>query len=120
MEMSAEEFKEKRQVANISSKDFILNRTNALQEVSIEGPDGTIKIEIRTMLNKREVNEHNKFLTILQNLKTSDDELFEKYSIPFFALITTDNELNIDFWSSDDIDPYVSQYLIKAFIENYR
>lgn len=118
--MSEEEFMDKRNTSNLSIKEFLLNRPKATIEVPITGQDGTINIEIRTMLNKQETNEHIKFITMLYKIESANDELFEKYSIPFLALITIDKELDLNFWSSNDIDPYVGLQLINAFRNEYK
>ena len=97
-------------------RDFLMNRANELIKVPITGPDGVIEIEIHARLSKKEIKKHAKFLEIFTNPEDVDEELAEEVASKFLATICTDSELNEEFWNSDNIDPYVAQELIIAFM----
>lgn len=123
--MSAEEFNERRDGKteeefageNLSAKNFLLNRSKELIQVPIDGPDGQMKIEIRARLTKGEIRKHKDFLAIFQNPEEADEKEADIVTAKFLAMITTDSDLNEDFWSSEDIDSSIMQELIVAFLE---
>ena len=129
--MTGEEFKEKRAVkkpkkvktvkkvkkSDVSARDFIMNRSKELIKVAIDGPDGIMEIEIRARLTKREVKEHKKFLEMFNDPNNITEEDAEVEASRFLAAITTDKTLDVEFWSSDNIDPYVAQQLLLAFMK---
>lgn len=124
--MTTEEFKAKRAgedlpdlpdvTKTMSASNFIMNRGKELIEVSILGPDGMFEIEIRARLTKGEIKNHAKFLEIFTEPEEVDEEIAEASAAAFLSVICTDDELDEDFWNSPDIDPYVAQQLIVAFM----
>lgn len=98
----------------------ILNRSKETMSVPINGVgDTTLDIEIRVMLNKREVELQSKFFTAMKHLQYVEDEYYYWLAGSFLDLICIDPELDIDFWRSEDIDPYIIQELIAAFVKSY-
>jgi len=110
------ELKAGKEPSHIPIKDFIINRGKELVEVPISGPDGYICIEIRARLTKKEINEHKVFLEMFKDPESVSEDMAEHMAAKFLAAITTDNTLDEAFWMSDDIDPYVAQELIVAFL----
>ena len=123
--MSPEEYnsmKEEAQTgvpANIdtSARDFIMGRTKEIIDVPIEGPDGSsMDIRIRARLSKREVKEHKNFLNLFKDPDSISEDDADKGASKFLAAITLDKSLDEDFWNSDELDPYIVQELLTAFM----
>lgn len=120
--MTGDEFKAKRagkksKKPDTSARDFIMNRSKELIKVPIDGPDGTMDIEVRARLTKREVKEHKKFLEMFNDPDSITEEDAEVGAAQLLATITTDPILDEEFWSSDEIDPYIAQQLLLAFMK---
>ena len=98
----------------------ILKRSEETTIVPIQGAgDITLDIEIRVMLNKHEVNLQSKFFKMIKNIQYTDDDYYYWLAASFLDMICIDPELNTEFWRRDDVDPYIIQELIAAFIKNY-
>jgi len=117
--MTVDELKDRKagkEPSRIPIKDFIINRGKELFEVPISGPDGYTYIEIRARLTKKEINEHKVFLEMFKDPENVSEDMAEQVAAKFLAAITTDDTLDEAFWMSDDIDPYIAQELIMAFL----
>ena len=104
-------------VIDTSARDFILGRTKEIIDVPIEGPDGSsMDIKIRARLSKKEVKEHKQFLEMFKDPELLSEEEANKGASKFLAAITLDKSLDEDFWNSEEIDPYIAQELLTAFM----
>lgn len=121
--MSPEEYNQMKEEAQEESAPLttsILHRSQETMTVPIRGVgDTTLDIEIRVMLNKREVEQQSKFFTAMKHLQYVEDDYYYWLAGSFLDLICLDPELNTEFWRRDDIDPYIVQELIAAFVKNY-
>lgn len=129
--MSKEEFKARRDgmteeeakqeqdkiASDIPARDFIMNRSKELVQVPISGPDGVITIEIRARLTRAEIKAHRKFLEMFAKPEDIDEDEAEIVTAKFLSSITTDEELDEEFWLSDEIDQNIAQELVVAFIK---
>ena len=98
----------------------ILKRSKETTIVPIQGAGNTtLDIEIRTMLNKHEVDKQSKFFTMIKNIQYTDDDYYYWVAASFLDMICVDPELNTEFWRRDDVDPYIIQELIAAFVKKY-
>lgn len=102
---------------NMPIRDFIMNRVTEVFNVPIIGPDGIIEIEIRARLSKKETKEHANFLKIFTEPDNIEDDVIEASTARFLAAITTDKDLDEEFWACEDIDPYITQELVLAFLK---
>lgn len=122
--MSPEEYDKMREEAQGETAPLttsILNRSKETILVPIRGTgDGAFDIEIRVMLNKREVNLQSKFFKAIDNIQAIDDDYYYWVVASFLDMICIDPELNREFWSRDDVDPYIIQELIAAFVKRYK
>lgn len=122
--MSPEEYsrmKDEAQAIVPSSFLSILNRSKETLHVPFKGIDDTeFEIEIRAMLNKTEVKQQSKFFKAMNNIQYVDDDYYYWLAGPFLDTICVDPELDTAFWRRDDIDPYIIQELIAAFIKRYK
>lgn len=122
--LSKEDFQSLRDEAQGNSaplSEQILARTKETSDVKIKSVGGNlISVEIRSMLNKKEVKKQAKFLKMMKQIETVDEDYYYYLAASFLALITLDPELDKVFWSRDDIDPYIIQQLIAAFIKEYQ
>ena len=99
----------------------ILARSKETTNVTIMSVGGrNLEIEIRLMLNKREVELQRKFFKAMKNIQYVDDDYYYWVAGSFLDMITVDPELDADFWRRDDIDPYIIQELIATFIKKYK
>ena len=121
--MSPEEYdamKAEAQEENAPLTTSILNRSKETMTVPIRGiGDTTLDIEIRVMLNKHEVDMQSKFFTAMKHLQYVEDDYYYWLAGSFLDMICIDSELNMEFWRRDDVDPYIIQELIAAFVKNY-
>lgn len=121
--MSPEEYdklKEEAQTEALPLHLSILERAKETQIISIAGVNDTIlNIEIRVMLNKHEVDIQSKFFNTIKNIQYIEDDYFFWVAASFLDMICIDPTLNTEFWRRDDVDPYIIQELIAAFIKNY-
>ena len=121
--MSPEEYnamKDEAQEIALPLSMSILNRSKETMTVPICGTgDTTFDIEIRVMLNKHEVDIQSKFFTAMKHLQYVEDDYYYWLAGSFLDMICMDPELNTEFWRRDDIDPYIIQELIAAFVKNY-
>lgn len=121
--MSPEEYtamKEEAQEESAPLTTSILRRSQETMTVPIRGiGDTTFDIEIRTMLNKHEVDIQSKFFTAMKHIQYIEDDYYYWLAGSFLDLICVDPELDLDFWRRDDIDPYIIQELIAAFVKSY-
>lgn len=132
----------KEAASNLSAKEFIMNRTKEHIDVTVLGPDGEMNIQIKARLTKGEAKKHIKLFGIFDKINTkvgkisliTDTEegrlkiakleedintLSEESEEPlaaFLASITIDDELNKDFWASEDIDANIASDLFNAYI----
>ena len=123
--MSPEEYtamKEEAQEEFAPLPDSILARSKETKMVTISsvGDGKELNIEIRVMLNKREVEIQSKFFKAMKHIQYVDDDYYYWIAGSFLDMICVDPELNMDFWRSDDVDPYIIQELIAAFIKGYK
>lgn len=119
-EISKEEFIAMRNEQQTPLLASILARSKETSTVTIKNINGDVlEIEIRVMLTKAEVEAQGKFFKMMKDLKSVDDEYYYYLSGDFLSLITIDPELDKAFWRRSDIDPYIMQEIIKAFIANY-
>ena len=56
-------------------------------------------------------------MEIFTNPDDVDDDLAEEVTARFLASITTDESLDEEFWNSEEIDPYIAQELVMAFLK---
>ena len=99
-----------------NARDFILNRAQEKILVPVGGPDGTLDIEIRACLTKKEIQAHRKFIEMFQNPEDVSEVEADEGAAKFLAAITIDKSLDEEFWSRDDIDSYIAQELLIAFM----
>lgn len=100
-----------------SARDFIMGRTKEIIDVPVEGKEGAILfIKIRARLSKREVREHKKFLNLFKDPDSISEDDANKGASKFLAAITIDKSLDEDFWNSEELDPYIAQELLTAFM----
>ena len=122
--MSPEEYntmKEEAQEENAPLTTSILNRSKETMTVPIKGiGDTTLDIEIRVMLNKREVEIQSKFFSAMNHIQHVDNDYYYWIAGSFLDMICVDPELDTEFWRRDDIDPYIIQELIAAFVKKYK
>lgn len=122
--MSPEEYNEMKDEAQIDEAPLtssILARSKETTNVTIRSVGGrSLEIEIRVMLNKREVELQSKFFKVMKNIQYVDDDYYYWIAGSFLEMITVDPELNADFWRRDDIDPYIVQQLIAEFVKGYK
>ena len=98
----------------------ILKRSKETTIVPIQGAgDATLDIEIRIMLNKHEVDIQSKFFKMIKNIQHTEDDYYYWVAASFLDMICVDPELNTEFWRRDDVDPYIIQELIAAFVKKY-
>lgn len=121
--MSPEEFEAMRDEAQTEALPLpsaILGRSKETTIISIKGAgDTTFDVEIRVMLNKHEVDIQSKFFKMIKNIQHTEDDYYYWIAGSFLDMICVDPELNTEFWRRDDIDPYIIQELIAAFVKNY-
>lgn len=102
--------------SDVSARDFIMGRSKEIITVPINGPDGTMDIRIRARLTKREIKVHRKFLEMFKDPESISEDDADIGASRFLAAITQDPALDEEFWNSDEIDPYVAQELLTAFM----
>lgn len=121
--MSPEEFEAMRDEAQTEALPLpaaILGRSKETTIISIRGAnDTTFDIEIRVMLNKHEVDIQSKFFKMMNNIQHTEDDYYYWIAGSFLDMICVDPELDTEFWRQDDIDPYIIQELIAAFVKRY-
>lgn len=121
--MSPEEYdvmKEEAQEEFAPLTSAILARSKETTNVTIRSVGGrSLEIEIRVMLNKKEVEIQSKFFKAMKNIQYVDDDYYYWIAGTFLEMITIDPELDADFWRRDDIDPYIVQELIAIFVKGY-
>lgn len=101
-----------------SARDFIMGRAKEIISVPIEGVDNDVMfIRIRARLNKKEVKAHKKFLQMFQDPDSVTEEEANIGASKLLADITLDETLDEDFWSNDELDPYIAQEILAAFME---
>lgn len=101
--------------------DQILSRSKETSDVKIMSVGGNlISIKVRSMLNKKEVEEQSKFFKMIKNIESVDEDYYYYLASSFLSLITVDPELDEVFWRRDDIDPYIIQQIIAHFIKEYQ
>ena len=100
----------------------ILARSKKTKMVTISsvGDGKDLEIEIRVMLNKREVEIQSKFFKAMKHIQYVDDDYYYWIAGSFLDMICIDPELDMEFWRRDDVDPYIIQELIAAFIKGYK
>lgn len=108
---------------NISIKQFLLNRTHETVNVPIEGEDGTMDIEIRAHFSKSELKNHKEFmdlwgLALTDNPDILESEKAEQLTAEFLSDLCIDPDLDIAFWLSEDLDPFISQSVLMAYFTN--
>lgn len=103
---------------NMSARDFIMGRSKEVVTVNVSGPEGTMGIKMRARLSKREVKAHSKFLELFRNPESVSEDDANVGASKFLAAITLDPELDEEFWSSEELDSYIAQELLSAFMEH--
>lgn len=101
---------------DVSARDFIMGRSKEIITVPINGPDGAMDIRIRARLTKREIKVHRQFLEMFKDPESITEDDANSGASKFLAAITLDPALDEEFWNSEDIDPYVAQELLTAFM----
>lgn len=105
-------------IKNMSTKNFLIGRTREYIKVPITSESGTHEIEIRARLSKNEMKVHKPFMdAFLKALKGEENTLTDMDGeiAAFLAAITRDNELDVTFWSSGDIDEQTASEILYAY-----
>lgn len=115
--------KHKRQdaVDAMSTRAFLIGRTNETIQVHVSGLGGSKNIEIRARLSKAEMKQHESLLDRWNAAQTNQDIKFietiedEVELAVFLAHITIDTGLSSDFWLSDELAPEIADDILMAY-----
>ena len=103
---------------DMSARDFIMGRGKEIIKVPISGADGAVMfIGIRARLNKRDIKEHQGFLNLFKDPESLSEDEANKGASKFLAAITLDPGLDEAFWNNEELDSYIAQELLTAFME---
>lgn len=110
-------------VDSMTTKAFLMARTNETIKVPITSCDGIQDIEIRARLSKKETRTHAEFLKVFRGAGSGDEAAILYLDTPegdlvtaaFMAQITADPQLDTTFWLSDQIDPTTIQEILIAY-----
>ena len=104
----------------MSTKDFLIGRTQETIQVPVHGLGGSKNIEVRARLSKSELKPHQKLLTKWSVSNESDRNFIEskedeKRLAEFLEYITIDKTLTAEFWMSDDLAPEIVDEILSAY-----
>jgi len=110
-------------VDSMTTKAFLIARTNETIKVPLSLGDGTKDIEIRVRLSKAETKAQTGFLTQFHAAANGDKDAIEfldteegdLVTASFMAQITIDPQLDTTFWNSDHIEPATIQEILIAY-----
>jgi cellobiose-specific phosphotransferase system component IIA len=99
-----------------SARDFILGRAKNTVECIIESNGEAIAIEIYTKLSRKELKKNKRFV---EAMTKGDTKLLEgdELAAKFLATITVDDELDADFWLSDEIDTLIPATIMSTYMQ---
>lgn len=107
-------------MASLSTRDFLIERTQETIPVTIRGVNGSRDILIRARLSKTELKMHTRVMELMKRGVDQDYSGFDEKDAPeaiatFLAKITVDKELDYDFWMDDALDVSVAEELLYAY-----
>jgi len=108
-------------IESMSTRAFLIGRTQETIQVSVSGLGGSKNIEIRARLSKAEMKIHQPLLdrwnaaqgnSKIKFIETEEDEM--ELAV-FLAYITVDDGLSSSFWLSDEIAPEIADDILVAY-----
>lgn len=110
-------------VTAMSTRDFLIGRTQETIKVPITSAGGVKDIEIRARLSRDELRRHTEFLNNFKRAASGDAEAAafldsepgDLVTASFLSQITVEPELDTMFWMSGGIDPSTVQEILLAY-----
>lgn len=104
----------------MSTKDYLIARTQETIQVPITGLGGSKNIDVRARLSKAEMKQHKTILDRWNQAQSSDEEFIhneedEHDLAVFLTHITIDDSLSSAFWLSNDLDPNIANMILTAY-----
>jgi hypothetical protein len=102
-----------------SARDFILGRAKNTVECIIESNGEAIAIEIYTKLSRKELKKNKRFVEAMTkgDTKLLESDEGDELAAKFLATITVDDELDADFWLSDEIDTLIPATIMSTYMQ---